>query len=61
MIGTDGMDSGNFSDMKNFFEDMIEIGTVENSLDIEVNTKIYLFQNPKSDFNDFWQDQINGL
>ena len=60
VIGTDALESGNFRDMKNFFGEMIEIGTVKNSLAIEFGTKIYLFKNPKSDFNEFWEDQIKS-
>ncbi len=58
VISTDALESGNFKDTKNFFNEMIEIGSVNNPLAIEYNTKIYLFKNPKSDFNDFWKGQI---
>ena len=60
VIGTDALDSDNFKDMKNFFGEIIEIGTVENSLAIEYGTKIYLFKKPKSNFNDFWKEQIKA-
>ncbi len=30
VIGTDALDSGNFRDMQNFFNEKVEIGTVEN-------------------------------
>jgi hypothetical protein len=60
VIGTDALESKNFNDMKDFFDVMIEIGSVENSLAIEYGTKIYLFQDPKSNFNAFWKDQISG-
>lgn len=61
VIGTDAIDSGNFKDVKNFFNEMIEIGSVENPLAIENGTKIYLFKNPKSDFNEFWKSQTEGF
>jgi hypothetical protein len=61
VIGTDALESGNFKDLNNFFDERVEIGTVENSLAIEYGTKIYLFKNPKSDFNEFWKGQIRGL
>ena len=35
-----------------------QITRVNNPLAIEYNTKIYLFRNPKSDFNEFWKGQI---
>ena len=60
VISSDAMESGNFKDMKEFFNEMIEIGSVNNRLAIEYNTKIYLFKNPKSDFNEFWKGQISG-
>jgi hypothetical protein len=60
VIGTDAFESKNFNDMKAFFDVMIEIGSVENSLAIEYGTKIYLFQDPRSNFNAFWKDQISG-
>ncbi len=59
VIGTDAMDSGSFKDLNNFFNERVEIGTVENSLAIEFDTKIYLFKNPKSDFNEFWKGQTS--
>jgi hypothetical protein len=61
IIGTDAMDSGNFKDLNNFFNERIEIATVENPLAIEYGTKIYLFRNPKSDFNEFWKGQTSGF
>jgi hypothetical protein len=61
VIGSDAMYRGNFKDLNNFFNERIEIGTVENPLAIEYGTKIYLYKNPKSDFNEFWKEQINGL
>lgn len=61
IIGTDALESGNFKNMKNFFDVMIEIGSVENSLAIEFGTKIYLFQNPKSNFNAFWQTELGNV
>ena len=60
VIGVDALDSDNFNKMKNLFDVMIEIGSVENSLAIEFGTKIYLLQNPKSNFNPFWHDQISA-
>jgi hypothetical protein len=60
VIGTDAMDSRNFNDTKDFFNEMIEIGKVGNQLAIEYNTKIYLFKNPKNNFNEFWKGQIVG-
>jgi hypothetical protein len=59
VIGTDAMDSGNFKDTKAFFGEMKEIGSVENRMAIEYGTKVFLFRNPKSDFNDFWKGQIS--
>ena len=38
---------------------MSEISSVENKMAIEYKTKIYLFKNPRSDFNDFWKGQIS--
>lgn len=61
VIGTDAMDSGNFKDLNDFFNERVEIGTVENPLAIEYGTKIYLYKNPKSDFHEFWKEQIKGL
>jgi hypothetical protein len=58
VVGTDALNSGNFNDTKNFFNEMAEIGSVQNRMAIEYNTKIYLFKNPKSNFNDFWKKQI---
>jgi hypothetical protein len=59
VISTDALESGNFRDTKYFFNEMIEIGSVENRMAIEYGTKIILFRNPKSDFNDFWKGQIS--
>ena len=61
VIGTDAMDSENFKDLNNFFNKRIEIATVVNPLAIEYGTKIYLYKNPKSDFNTFWKEQIERL
>ena len=61
VIGTDAMDSRNFKNTKNFFTEMIEVGNVNDSLAIEYNTKIYLFRNPKGDFNVFWKGQTDYL
>ena len=47
------MESGNFNDTKGRFSEMTEIGSVKNPMAIEYNTKIYLFKNSKSNFNDF--------
>lgn len=58
VIGTDALNSGNFNDTKKFFNEMIEIGSVGNRMAIEYNTKIFLFRNPRSNFNDFWKGQI---
>jgi hypothetical protein len=58
IIGADAMESGNFKDTREFFGEMIEIGSVGNKLAIEYNTKVYLFRNPRSDFNEFWKGQI---
>lgn len=58
VISMDALNSGSFIDTKNFFSEMIEIGSVNNPLAIEYNTKIYLFKNPKYNFNDFWKEQI---
>jgi len=58
VIGADAMESGNFKDTKAFFQEMIEIGQVENPLAIEYNTRVYLFKKPKSNFNEFWKSQI---
>ena len=60
VVGADAMNSGNFMDTKEFFQEMIEIGQVDNRLAIEYNTKVYLFRIPKSNFNKFWKGQING-
>jgi len=60
VIGADAMDSRNFKDTKDFFEEMIEIGSVDNKLAVEYKTKIYLFKRPKNNFNDFWKEQIGG-
>jgi hypothetical protein len=60
VIGADAMESGNFKDTKDFFEEMIEIGKVNNQLAIEYNTKVYLFKKPKGNFNKFWKSQINA-
>jgi hypothetical protein len=60
VIGADAMDSRNFKDTKDFFEEMIEIGSVDNKLAVEYNTQIYLFKRPKNNFNDFWKAQIVG-
>jgi hypothetical protein len=40
------------------FSGMTEIGSVTNELAVEYNTKVYLFRNPRADFNKFWKDQI---
>ena len=58
VVGEDALNSGNFNDTKNFFQEMIEIDSVQNRMAIEYRTKIYLFKNPKSDFNKFWKGQI---
>jgi hypothetical protein len=59
VLSSDALESGNFRDTKAFFGEMTEIGTVGNSMAVEYNTKIYIFKNPKSDFNDFWKGQIS--
>lgn len=53
VIGADAMNSGNFHDTKNFFQEMVEIGHIDNQMAIEYDTRIYLFKNPKGNFNDF--------
>jgi hypothetical protein len=50
---------GNFKDIKAFFVEMKDIGSVENRMAIEYGTKVLLFRNPKSDFNDFRKSQIS--
>ena len=60
VVGSDALNSGNFRDTKNFFSEMAEVGSVANPLAIEYDTRIYLFKKPKSNFNDFWKDQISG-
>jgi hypothetical protein len=60
VISTDALESGNFKDTKELFNEMIEIGSVENRMAIEYDTRIYLFRNPRSDFNEFWKGQISG-
>lgn len=58
VVGEDALNSGNLNDTKSFFQEMIEIDSVQNRMAIEYKTKIYLFRNPKSDFNEFWRGQI---
>lgn len=60
VIGVDAMESGNFKDTKEFFQEMIEIGLVNNALAVEYNTRIYLFKKPNNNFNEFWKSQIKG-
>ncbi len=60
VVGVDAINSGNFKDTKEFFQEMIEIGQVDNCLAIEYNTKVYLFKKPNNNFNEFWKGQING-
>ena len=59
VISADAFDSGNFRDTKSFFNEMTEIGSVSNKMTIEYNTKVFLFKNPKADFNEFWKGQID--
>jgi hypothetical protein len=61
VIGTDAIDSGNFMDTKEFFSEMIVVGQVNNPLAIEHGTTIFLFKNPKHNFNDFWKVQTRGI
>ena len=61
VVGADAINSGNFNDTKDFFNEMIEIGNIENELAIEYNTKIFLFRKPGGSFNDFWKGQIGGF
>jgi MFS family permease len=58
VVGEDALNSGNLNDTKSFFQEMIVIDSVQNRMAIEYRTKIYLFKNPKSDFNEFWKGQI---
>ena len=58
VVGEDALNSGNLNATKSFFQGMIEIDSVENRMAIEYRTKIFLFKNPKSDFNEFWKGQI---
>jgi hypothetical protein len=60
VISSDAVESGNFRDTKDFFSEMIEIGSVQNKMAIEYDTKIYLFKSPKSDFNNFWKVQTGA-
>jgi hypothetical protein len=60
VISSDALESGNFKDTKAFFGEMTEIGSVENKMAVEYNTKVYLFKYPKSDFNEFWKGQISA-
>jgi hypothetical protein len=58
IVGSDALNSGNFTDTRNFFEEVSEIGFVENKMAIEYQTHVYLFSKPKADFNNFWKLQI---
>jgi len=40
---------------------MTEIGSVSNKMAIEYNTKVFLFKNPKADFNEFWKDRFSHI
>jgi len=60
VISSDALESGNFKETKAFFGEMTEIGSVENKMAVEYNTKVYLFKYPKSDFNEFWKGQISA-
>jgi MFS family permease len=60
VVGEDALNSRNLNDTKNFFHEMIEIDSIQNRMAIEYRTKIYLFKNPKSDFNEFWKGQIKS-
>lgn len=59
--GTDAMDSGNFNDTKNFFMETILIDSIQSPMAIEYGTKIFLFKNPRTDFNKFWKGQVQGM
>jgi hypothetical protein len=48
-------------DIKMLFENIREIGGVENPLAREFGTKVYLCTKPKSSFNMFWKTTVQNL
>ena len=48
-------------DIEDLFEDIVEVGRVENPLAREYQTQVYLCRQPRRPFNDFWGEVLSGL
>ncbi len=48
-------------DVNDLFEDIKEIGRIENRMAIEYNVQVYLCKNPRSSFNKFWSERVKNL